>query len=56
MGRWRVHTGFTVGRGSIGEEEGGGGWVADSCWLHRRLRLCRRDGGRRGGGFMLVSL
>ena len=25
MGRWRVHTGFTVGRGSIGEEEGGGG-------------------------------
>ena len=25
MGRWRVHTGFTVGRGSVGEEEEGGG-------------------------------
>ena len=24
MGRWRVHTGFTVGRGSVGEEERGG--------------------------------
>ena len=26
MGGWRVHTGFTVGRGSVGEEaEGRGG-------------------------------
>ena len=25
MGRWRVHTGFTVGRGSVGEGEGGEG-------------------------------
>ena len=26
MGRWRIHTGFTVGLGSVGEEEGGEGW------------------------------
>ena len=25
MGTWRVHTGFTVGRGSVGEEAGGMG-------------------------------
>ena len=25
MGGWRVHTGFTVGRGSLGEEGGGRG-------------------------------
>ena len=55
MGGWRVHTCFTVGRGPVGEEAGGG--VAGSCWLHCRLRLCRRGGGGRwGGGFMLVSL
>ena len=54
MGGWRFHTGFTIGRGSVGEEAGGG--VAGSCWLHSRLRLCRRGGGRRSGGLILVSL
>ena len=39
MRGWRVHTGFTVGRGPVGEEAGGG--VAGLCWFHCRLRLWR---------------
>ena len=58
MGGWRVHTGFNVGRGSLGEEGGGRGvrfllvslLAEDSGFLlfHFRLKLCRS--GVVGGG------
>ena len=72
MGGWRVHTGFTVGWGSLGEDEGEGVSgscrlhcrlrIAGSCWFHFRLKLCRMGkvegggGGRWCGEFLLVSL
>ena len=32
MGGWRLYTSFTVGRGYVGEEGGGG--LGGSFWLH----------------------
>ena len=65
MGGWRVHTGFTVGWGSLGEEEGegvsGSCWlhcrlrIVGSCWFHFRLKLCRMGKVEGGGGSGVAS-
>ena len=44
-GGWRVHAGFTVGRGSVGEEGGGRG----GGFLLASLKI-------KDGGFLLASL